>query len=112
MAMRRIAFAAALLAVLVVPSAARADNAANRMTMWTTCNDLVSMTDAQLDTWKSRGVGGLVCMSGWLPAMGGTANWTPLRNSNIGARAAARGIKIYLGAYLVNYWNTATPLAG
>src|SRR5215470_2468625 len=104
--MRRVAVAFIAL-LLALPASARADNAASRMTMWTSCNDLVSMTDAQLDTWKSRGVGGFVCQSRWLPGMGGTANWGPLQASNIGARAKARGIKIYLGTYLVNYWNTA-----
>ncbi len=35
--------------------------AASRIIFWTRCWDVVGLTDAQLDTWRSRGVGGFVC---------------------------------------------------
>ena len=47
--MRRVAVAFVAL-LLALPASAQADNAASRMTMWTSCTDLVAMTDAQLDS--------------------------------------------------------------
>jgi hypothetical protein len=124
--------ALALLTVLVsallpqCASAARAKSAV-RAVLWTRCDQIVGLSDAQLDQWRARGVGGFVCATSQLYEMGGSQQWTAdhnadlsgpefslqrsIRDSNIVARASTRGMKLYLGFYLVNYWNRATPLA-
>ena len=77
-------------------------------------------------TWKARGVDGFVCMTGRLRGLGGAqdfsgdpdaslagANYSlqrSLRDSRIVERAKARGMKLYLGVKLANYYNDATPL--
>jgi hypothetical protein len=107
--------------------AATTTDSADRMIFWLGCDRVVGLTDVQLDMWKSRGVDGFVCMVRRLRDMGGTQDFTgdpaaslsgtnydlqrSLRDSNIVGRAKARGMKMYMGAYLVNYWNTATPLS-
>jgi hypothetical protein len=131
--LRRSLVAAALcccgvLAMAVSPAqaAVTAPNSADRLIMWTGCSALATLTDAELDAWKSRGADGFVCMGKQLWGMGGTQDFTgdpgaalasekytlqrSLRDSGIVARAKARDMKMYLGAKLVNYWNTATPL--
>jgi hypothetical protein len=101
-------------------------NSADRLIFWTGCGDLPELTDAELDLWASRGVDGFACIVGHLRGMGGTQDFTgqpgaPLsasnyslqrsfRDSDIVGRAAARGMKLYLGSYLVNYYNAATPM--
>ncbi len=124
-----VALAIAVAGMLATGQAvARADvpNSADRMTMWMGCSELATLTDAELNTWKSRGVDGFVCMSRWLHGMGGSENFTgnlnadlsstqyslqrQLRDSAIIGRLKARGMKAYLGTYLVNYFNKATPL--
>src|SRR4051794_808169 len=101
-------------------------DSADGLTFWLRCDQVVGLTNAELNSWKSRGVDGFVCMVGHLRGMGGTQDFTgdsaaslsgdryqlqrELRDSNIVGRAAARGMKMYLGAKLVNYWNPATPL--
>jgi carboxypeptidase family protein len=103
-----------------------ASNSADRMIIWTGCKELASLSDAELDSWQDRGVDGFACVLRWLRGMGGTQNFTAdaraslagskyalqrsLRDSRIGERLRARGMKAYLGAYLANYFNTATPL--
>lgn len=100
--------------------------AASRMIVWTSCYQVVDLTDEQLDEWRSRGVGGFVCDTLRLRALGGDQNLTPqreaalagsqydlqrsIRDSHIVARAARRGIDLWLGLLLVNYYNRATPL--
>jgi len=101
-------------------------DSADRIIFWLGCDQIARLTDAQLDEWKSSGVDGFVCMVGHLRGMGGTQNFTGdpkarlrgdshalqrrLRNTEIGERARDRGMKLYLGAKLVNYSNRATPL--
>jgi hypothetical protein len=112
-----------------VPAAARADrapNSADRMILWVNCRQLATISDAQLDAWQGRGVGGFVCQSQYVYGMGGTQDWSgdlgslngsqyalerQLRDSRLGARLASRGMIAYLGAYLVNYNNVHTPMA-
>jgi hypothetical protein len=100
--------------------------AASREVMWTRCRDVVGLSDAQLDEWHRRGVGGFVCQIQYLAGLGGTQVFSAdphaaltgssydlqrqIRDSGIVARAAARGIKIWVGFYLGNYYNKATPL--
>jgi hypothetical protein len=101
-------------------------NSADRLLFWVSCRTLPALTDAELDQWKARGVDGFVCAHQHLRDMGGTQNFTgdparslattdyelqrSIRDSNVVARAHARGMKLYLSVYLVNYWNNATPL--
>lgn len=102
-------------------------DSADGMIFWLGCDRVAELTDAELDEWKSRGVDGFVCMVGHLRGMGGTQDFTGdpktklrhanyalqrrLRNSEIVDRAGDRGMKMYLGTYLVNYYNRATPLS-
>jgi hypothetical protein len=115
-------------ACLAVPAHAAAvqPNSADKRIMWTNCAELATLTDTELDLWKSRGVDGFVCMGRQLWGMGGADNFTTdlkaslsrseyalersLRDSDIVARAKARDMKMYLGTKLVNYYNDATPL--
>src|SRR3954454_21723757 len=121
------ALAAVLGSLLLTGSVAHAapPNSASRIVMWTRCDDLPKMTDADLNAWQSKGVAGFVCSAGWMRGMGGTQSFTgdptaasgqsyelerALRDSRVVDRMRARGIKAYLGVYLVNYWNKSTPL--
>ncbi|MDQ3622013.1 MAG: fibronectin type III domain-containing protein, partial [Verrucomicrobiota bacterium] len=101
-------------------------NSAHRMIFWVAAPNVINLSDAELDLWSSRGVGGFVLAHRQLRGMGGTQDFTgdpnstlqgsnydlqrSIRNSNIVGRANARGMKMYLSVYLVNYFNTATPL--
>ena len=102
-------------------------SAANRTVMWIGINDLLSMSQAQLAQWNDEGIGGFAASVGWLRGMGGGQSFTgdpstdlsssqyavenQLQSSNIVSEAHALGMKLYLGFNLVNYYNTATPLA-
>lgn len=116
-----------LLVTGAVPAAAgTGPNSANRMILWVNCRQLATISDAELDAWQSRGVGGFVCQAQYVYGMGGTQDWSgdlgslnggqyalerQLRDSRLGARLASRGMIAYLGAYLVNYNNVHTPMA-
>ena len=100
--------------------------AADRLIFWAGCERVAALTDDELDFWEESGVDGFVCMVGRLRDFGGTQDFTgdedaslageqfelqrTLRDSEIVERAEERGMKMYLGAYLSNYNNTATPL--
>jgi hypothetical protein len=100
--------------------------AANRIILWTGCDDVVGLSDAKLDEWRRRGVGGFVCVIQHLPGLGGGQNFSAdpnatlsgtryslqrkMRTSKIVTRAKARGIELWLGFYLSNYYNQSTPL--
>ena len=100
--------------------------AADRLIFWAGCERVAELTDDELDFWEESGVDGFVCMVGRLNNLGGTQDFTgdenaaltgeqyqlqrTLRDSEIVERAEDRGMKMYLGAYLSNYNNTATPL--
>jgi hypothetical protein len=104
-----------------------AGSAASRIIVWTGCNEVVGLSDAALDLWRSRGVGGFVCKMNYLYGLGGSQNFTPdpnaslsgpaynlqrwIRDSRIVSRAAARGIKLWMGIGLSAYLNDRTPLA-
>jgi hypothetical protein len=120
--------ACACVALVAAPSAGArpTPNSANRMVMWVACSDLVGMSDAQLDRWRQHGVGGFVCQTNWLYRMGGAHQFSGnlhaldgpsfslerrLRDTHVVDRLRRRGMKAYLGTYMVNYWNHATPLA-
>jgi hypothetical protein len=100
--------------------------AMTREIVWATCPSVLALTDAQLDQWRTRGVGGFVCQTQHLAGMGGGQEFSAdpnaplagprydlqrqIRDSRIVARAASRGIKLWMGIYLSNYYNPATPL--
>jgi hypothetical protein len=106
-----------------LPTAGRA---ADRMLIWANCGDVVGLTDADLDRWRKRGAGGFVCQTQHLIGMGGSHAFTGdpadtlsgrafelqrrIRDTGIVQRAAARGMKLYLGFYTVNFNNGRTPL--
>ena len=105
---------------------------AHRMIAWASYEVLVNFTDAQLDMWKARGVDGFVVQTRYLDEMGGIENWTDdpkdplnvtiiegadvhvrqraLRDKKFAERCHARAMTAYLGFYLSNYHNLATPL--
>ena len=102
-----------------------APNAADHLLVWTGCDSLVQLTDAQLDKWRDRGVDAFSCGVQRLAGMGATHQFTgnldalrgdqyagerTLRDSHIVERAKKRGMKVYLGFYFTNAFNDATPL--
>ncbi len=107
-------------------AATTTSDSADEMIFWLRCDRIAALTDAELDEWKSRGVDGFACMIGHLRDMGGTQDFTgnpaanldgsnyslqrELRDTDIVGRAKARGMKMYLGTDLVNYFNRSTPL--
>jgi hypothetical protein len=109
-------------------AAAKEPNSADRLIFWTNCSAVAGLTNAQLDLWKRRGVDGFVCTHGLLRGMGGTQDFTGdpaaslagsnydvqrrLRDTNIVGRMRARGMEAYFGLWLMNHFNTATPLKG
>jgi hypothetical protein len=108
------------------PAVGAGRKSADRLIFWLDCDRLVGATNAELAAWKHRGVDGFVCMTGRLRGLGGTQSLIDdpakrliggqfrlqraLRDSQIVSRAKARGMKMYLGVKLANYFNTATPL--
>ncbi len=132
-------FKAVLLAVLLLaaceadpdgsspgPAAEERDaNSADRLIFWTGYDDLVAMTDVELDGWKRTGVDGFIIATQQLRGMGGAQDYTGdpgaalggsnydsqrrLRDSKIVARAKARGMKMYFSFYAVNFLNPSTP---
>lgn len=119
--------AAVLVLAPAAPAAAVAPNGASRMIVWTACDDLPRLSDADLAAWQARGAGGFACMTGHLRGLGGAQAFTgdpdapingaeyaqqrALRDSRVIERMRSRGMKAYLGVYLSNYWNPRTPLA-
>jgi hypothetical protein len=113
-------------AFLPQESTAAPANSADALIFWTDCTQLVELSDAELDKWKSWGVDGFVCMHGKLRHMGGSQDFTGdpraslvgsnydfqrrMRDTDIVGRMRARGMKVYLGLKLVNYYNKASPL--
>jgi hypothetical protein len=101
------------------------DNA-HELLFWTTCDDVVALDDDELDRWHDWGVDGFVCVVQSLRSLGGQTLFTDdptatlagsgydtqraLRDSQIGARARARGMRLYLGFLAVNRSNPRTPL--
>lgn len=127
------AVAALLLGAMLLAACARSDererpapNSADRLIFWANCAEVVKLSDAQLDEWESRGIDGFVCVHQHLWGLGGSQRFDPrpgaplagepyrlqrdLRDSDVVRRAKDRGMKMYLGFFLVNAQNNATPL--
>jgi hypothetical protein len=102
-------------------------NSADRVLMWTGCDDVVRLGERELRRWIGRGVDGFVCQAQHLRGLGGTQAFTGdprarlrgkeydlqrrLRDS-VAVRWARRGrLLLYLGFYAVNHFNERTPLA-
>jgi hypothetical protein len=94
---------------------------------WVRIDTLLSFTDAQLDKFRSWGIRGFTTgtfrmrsMSGGdkftgdpnLPALSNGAEYATqrrIRDSNIAARLAARGMTLAFRVYANNYFNSSTP---
>jgi Carboxypeptidase regulatory-like domain len=100
-------------------------NSADRLIVWTDCNDVVRLSDAELQRWIDRGVDGFVCQTGLLPGLGGTQAFSAERRvrlhgedarlqrellASAALRRARQGrLLLYLGFYAANYFNESTP---
>jgi glucose/arabinose dehydrogenase len=118
--------------VVTITNTPQGPGNAHRMIAWAAYEKLILFTDADLDKWKARGVDGFVIQTRYLRDMGGLEMWTDdpndplnkviiegadvherqraLRDTQFAARCHARGMTAYLGIYLSNYHNLATPL--
>jgi hypothetical protein len=83
-------------------------NSADRIILWTGCNELVTVSDDQLDQWKQRGVRGFVCQSGMLDAPKLPALERRIKAAPIGRR---RDFDLYLGFYSTSPTNNRAPFA-
>jgi Carboxypeptidase regulatory-like domain len=100
-------------------------NSADRLILWIDCEQVVRLSDAELQGWVDRGVDGFVCQTGRLAGLGGTQTFSAERGEppqgehrslqrEILASAALRWARqgrllLYLGFYAVNYLNRSTP---
>jgi hypothetical protein len=119
----RVDFALAVTAPERVPVA----NSADRLIVWTTCEQLVQLSEDELRRWIRRGADGFVCQTGLLRGLGGDQVFTGkrggrlhgpqyelqrrLRDSPAVRRAAEGKLLLYLAFYAVNHYNKRTPLA-
>jgi hypothetical protein len=103
----------------------RDSNSADRVVFWVGCDEVISLSDSDLDRWKTWGVDGFVCMIGHLSGLGGSQDLSGSRNASLAGanyelerrlrktkvvlRAKERGIKMYLGFYASNASNASTP---
>ena len=103
------------------------DEAADRVILWSGCENLIALRDSELEKLVDLGVDGFVCQVGRLKGLGGDHAFTGdrgaglrgpafalqrrLRGSRLVQRRRELGLKLYLGFYVSNYWNAATPLA-
>jgi hypothetical protein len=123
-----IAFAVAVIGLLAFKGTARAEattTSADEIVFWTSLEDATALTDAQLDTYATMGVDGLVLSAARLKGAGGSKEWTAdpsdplsgaryapqrrIRDSEIVSRAGARGIDLYLAYKVDNPYNDSTP---
>lgn len=100
-------------------------NSADRLIFWSSCKSISELTDGDLDRLAAQGVDGFSCVVGRIRGLGGVTAFTPdptatlageafeversLRDGEIVARAAERGMKLYLGFYATNDENHQTP---
>jgi hypothetical protein len=110
---------------VTAPNRISVANSADRLILWIDCEQVVRLTDAELQSWVDRGVDGFVCQTGRLAGLGGTQTFSAGRGAppqgedtslqrEILASAALRRARqgrllLYLGFYAVNYLNRSTP---
>jgi hypothetical protein len=112
---------------ITAPRRVRPANSADRLILWTGCDEVVRLSDAALGRWTRRGVDGFVCQTGHLAGFGGVQRFTGsrtarlrgaryrlqrrLRSSPVVRRARAGELDLYLGFYTDSYYNERTPLS-
>ena len=105
----------------------QANNSATEVTMRLGGSHCAGMTDEEMERWQRWGIKSFTCNVKRFRTLGGTQEFTGdfsadlssnvyqlqrlFLESTVIARAKARGMKMYLDFYLVNYWNTSTPLS-
>jgi hypothetical protein len=110
---------------VAAPDRVAVANSADRLIMWTACDDVVRLSDAELQRWIDRGVDGFVCQIGRLAGLGGNQAFSAARRAHLqgpearlqrellasaAVRRARQGkLLLYLGFYAVNYFNQRTP---
>jgi hypothetical protein len=110
---------------VAAPSRVGVANSADRLIMWTGCDDVIRLSDAELQRWIDRGVDGFVCQTGRLDGLGGDQAFSAERGADLqrpdarlqrellaspAVRRAREGkLLLYLGFYAVNYFNERTP---
>jgi hypothetical protein len=83
---------------------------AHRLILWAGEEILGPMTDADIARWVDLGIDGFAIQTGRLPGFGGS-DWAPaVEKSALVRRCHDRGLKVYAGCYLVNWYNNSTPL--
>jgi carboxypeptidase family protein len=112
---------------ITAPRQISAPNSADRVLVWTSCDNLAALTDAELDRWIARGADGFVCQTRQLRGLGGDQGFTAgsgirlsedatrlqsaLEQSAAVRRARQGRLLLYLAFYAVNYYNVRTPFA-
>jgi hypothetical protein len=111
---------------VTAPDRVSVPNSADRLIVWTSCDELAGLSEPELQSWIGRGVDGFVCQTQHLPGLGGDQVFTgdsraqldgpdtrlqrALRASPAVFRARQGKLLLYLGFYTVNYFNESTPL--
>jgi hypothetical protein len=110
---------------VTAPDRVAVPDSADRMILWTGCEDLVALRAPELRRWIARGVDGFVCQTNRLFGLGGAQRFTgrprarsagaefrlqeQLRASPAVRMAKDGKLALYLGFKAVNYYNTSTP---
>jgi Carboxypeptidase regulatory-like domain len=100
---------------ITAPARVAAANSADRLIVWTSCDELMQLRADQVRSWMRRGADGFVCQIGHLRGMGGTydlksGEWQRRLRASPAVRAAREGeLLLYLAFYAVNYYNGRTP---
>jgi hypothetical protein len=100
-------------------------NSADRLIVWTACDQVVRLSERALRRWVARGADGFVCQTGRLRGLGGNQRFSDDRRglartaetslqrrleASPAVRWARRGkLRLYLGFYASNYFNRSTP---
>lgn len=110
---------------LTDPDRVAVANSADRVIVWTGCDQVAALSEEALARWMESGVDGFVCQTGFLHRLGGANAYTGRRaprgaqyrfqrglaRSPAGRRAAEGKLLLYLGFYASSYVNRRTPLA-
>ncbi|MGH8573796.1 MAG: carboxypeptidase-like regulatory domain-containing protein, partial [Gammaproteobacteria bacterium] len=111
---------------LTAPDRVSAPNSADRLIVWTSCDELARLDKAELRRWMRRGADGFVCQTRHLAGLGGSHSFTEdseaelsgagyqlqrrLRASPAVRQARAGKLLLYLGFWMASHSNTSTPL--